>query len=166
MTQLWDQYLSHNDYQWRHLRIRAEASGVALNAHSAGVTEINVGGLEALSTELAKSSLQAMGISINTKNLHDVENALLRTLIKEWGTKSYGFSLERKALFDESSLSTNQTKIESESQTKIKKLFKAHCYFGLKPNSKTQDLLQHLYCYPKFGVSTGALNFLLNELGL
>ena len=72
LTQLWDGYLSHNDYQWRHLRIRAEASGVALNAHSAGITEINVGGLEALSTQLAKSSLEAMGISINTKNLHDV----------------------------------------------------------------------------------------------
>ena len=166
LTQLWDGYLSHNDYQWRHLRIRAEASGVALNAHSAGITEINVGGLEALSTQLVKSSLEAMGISINTKNLHDVENALLRTLIKEWGTKSYEFSLERKALSDESSLSTNQTKIESESQTEIKKRFKAHCYFGLKPKSNTQDLLQHLNCCPKFGGSTGALNFLLHELGL
>ena len=91
---------------------------------------------------------------------------MLRTLIKEWGTKSYEFSLERKALSDESSLSTNQTKIESESQTEIKKRFKAHCYFGLKPKSNTQDLLQHLNCCPKFGGSTGALNFLLHELGL
>jgi hypothetical protein len=39
-------------------RIRAEASGVALNAHSAGISEINVKGLQALSRKLAESDLR------------------------------------------------------------------------------------------------------------
>jgi hypothetical protein len=44
---------------------------------------------------------------------------------------------------------------------------KAHCYFGLKPNSKTPDCLEHLKCFMGYyGGSTGVLKFLLKELGL
>jgi hypothetical protein len=40
----------------QHLRIRAEADGVALNARSSGVTEVDVRGLQALARKLAESA--------------------------------------------------------------------------------------------------------------
>ncbi|MBF2066896.1 MAG: hypothetical protein IGS39_21135 [Calothrix sp. C42_A2020_038] len=50
---------------------------------------------------------------------------------------------------------------------KLENLFKAHCYFGLKPNSTTQDCFEHLKCFMEYyGGSTGVLKFLLKELGL
>ena len=64
---MWNKYISSDLYQWQHLRIRAESAGVALNAHSSGIKEINVKGLEALSNRLAGSALQALGI-INPEN--------------------------------------------------------------------------------------------------
>ncbi|MEM8723604.1 MAG: hypothetical protein AAGE84_30715 [Cyanobacteria bacterium P01_G01_bin.39] len=79
------------------------------------------------------------------------EVAALRTLIKEWGTKSYEFSLEKE-----------EEKKELNKKSKYNRLIKAHCYFGLKPNSPTQDSLQHLKC--DCGSSTSVLKFLLREL--
>lgn len=143
---MWDKYIGDSKYQWDHIRIRAEASGVALNAHSSGIKEINVKGLKALSSKLAGSILASVGITDNSsKSLGEI--AGLRTLIKEWGTKSYEFSLEKKEL--------NKKSIRD-------KLIKAHCYFGLKPDSSTQDSLQHLKC--DCGGSTAVLKFLLGEL--
>jgi hypothetical protein len=93
--------------------------------------------------------------------MSNVEDVILLTIIKEWGTKSYEFCLDREVISSEA---------EAEGLKKIKKLdylFKAHCYFGLKPYSKTQDSLQHLKCHSGYyGGSTGVLNFLLRELGL
>ncbi|MGJ5675103.1 MAG: hypothetical protein ACR9NN_16065 [Nostochopsis sp.] len=72
-------------------------------------------------------------------------------------------------------ISSNEFTIETEIETetdklkkiKVKHLIKAHCYFGLKPNSTTQDSLQHLKCYSRYyGGSTSVLEFLLKELGL
>ena len=159
---MWNQYLQDtNNYRWQHLRIRAEASGVALNAHSAGISEINVKGLQALSRKLAESALETLDFSDLTQ-CNRVENAILHTLIKEWGTKSYEFSLEK--------VPAQHQKLEAESSTKppeLDKLFKAHCYFGLKSDSRTQDAFQHLKCYDSgYGGSTLALDFVLRELGL
>ncbi|WP_319422995.1 hypothetical protein [Pleurocapsa sp. FMAR1] len=143
---MWDKYIRNSQYQWHHIRIRAESSGVALNAHSSEVKEINVKGLKALSGKLAESILESVGITDDlNKSLAEV--AALRTLIKEWGTKSYEFSLEKEDL---------------NKKSRYNRLIKAHCYFGLKPNSSTQDSLQHLKC--DCGGSTGALKFLLGEL--
>lgn len=148
---MWDEYLNKTPYRWQHLRIRAESSGVALNAHSSEVTEINVKGLKALSGKIAESTLAALEQTLEKKDL--VENAVLRTLIKEWGTKSYEFSLE----------TTNLNQNDNSNNNKNNK-FKAHCYFGLKPDSKTQDSLQHIKCYKVCGGSTEALKFLIREL--
>lgn len=150
LHQMWDKYLGNADYRWQHLRIRAYALGVALNAYSAGVAEIDAKGLQALSRELAKSAIESLDIKddngkIPQEKLHKVENALLRTLIKEWGTKSYEFSLHF----------TGNPKSEL--------LFKAHCYFGFKPDSISQDSLQHLRCD---GGSADVLKFIIGELGL
>jgi hypothetical protein len=162
LNQVWNQYLQDtNNYRWQHLRIRAEASGVALNAHSAGISEINVKGLQALSRKLAESALETLDFPDLTQ-CNRVENAILHTLIKEWGTKSYEFSLEK--------VPAQHQKLEAESSTKppeLDKLFKAHCYFGLKSDSRTQDAFQHLRCYDSgYGGSTLALDFVLRELGL
>jgi hypothetical protein len=61
------------------------------------------------------------------------------TLLKEWGTKSYEFQLDRELTATEIETETDKLK-----KIKVKHLIKAHCYFGLKPNSPTQDSLQHL----------------------
>lgn len=142
---MWDKYLNNKPYNWKHIRIRAEASGLAINAHSSGVQEIDVRGLQALSQHIAKSVLSKLHLDDDTESMSNVEDAILLTMIKEWGTKSYEFSLDRG----------------------LEGLFRAHCYFGLKPNSKTQDSLQHFKCYSMYyGGSTGVLNFLLKELGI
>lgn len=78
---MWAKYLRNPSYRWQHLRIRAEASGVALNAHSAGISEIDASGLQALSKTLAKSALEALGFVDDSIELNLVENALLRTLL-------------------------------------------------------------------------------------
>lgn len=157
---MWDKYLNHDPYKWRHLRIRAEASGLAINAHSAGVQEIDVRGLQALSQELANSVLNRLGLVDDPEKISAAEDAILLTLIKKWGTKSYEF------LLDEELIST-EIEIDQSKKAKVKHLIKAHCYFGLKPNSTTQDSLQHLKCHSGYyGGSTSVLRFLLKELGL
>lgn len=156
---MWDKYLNKPPYKWKHSRIRAEASGLAINAHSSGVQEIDVRGLQALSQHIAKSVLSTLDLADDAEKMSGVEDAILLTMIKEWGTKSYEFSLDREIIYSDA---------EGERLKKIKLeyLFKAHCYFGLKPNFKTQDSLQHLRCYSAYDGSTSVLNFLLKELGL
>lgn len=110
--------------------------------------------------KLAKSANEILKLSEDSEKLQHIENALLRTLIKEWGTKSYGFSLDK---ISDSSENSSQS---SENKPKCDRVFKAHCYFGLKPNSKTQDSLLHLKCYNDYGASVGTLKFLLRELAM
>ncbi len=155
---MWNKYLNKSingvSYKWKHLRIRAEASGLFINAHSSGIQEIDVRGLQALSQKLAHSVLNILGLSGDLEKISNAEDAILFTLIKDWGTKSYEFELDKELIVNE---------IEKEKLKNTgKRLIKAHCYFGLKPHSTTQDSLQHLKCY---GGSTGVLKFLLKELG-
>jgi hypothetical protein len=157
---LWNKYLNNSTYRWQHLRIRAESSGVALNAHSAGVADIDVKGLKALTHKLAESALESLKIPKNDSEISLVEIALLQTLIKEWGTKSYEFSLA-KICTQTSGLSVNVDKVGGE---KEKKIFRAHCYFGFKLDSDVPDSLQHLHCFLDYGGSNKVLQFLLTEL--
>jgi len=153
---MWDKYLNCSPYKWRHLRIRAEASGLVINAQSAGVAEIDVRGLQALSQELANSVLSTLGMVGDPEKVSNAEDAILLTLIKKWGTKSYGFQLDKELTVDE--LAVNTLK-----KVNLQTLIKAHCYFGVKPDSRNQDSLQHIRCY---GGSRGVLEFLIKELGL
>lgn len=150
---LWDKYLSNTQYIWRHLRIRADNRGVELNAHSTGAFEqehIQMRGLQALSRHLAYSALNSLNIQETPQVVNSVENSLLRTLIQEWGTKSYEFSLDK--IFS--------------SGEKQQSLFRAHCYFAEGPSSSPQDSFQHLLCFTKnYGGSSQSLRFLLSELG-
>lgn len=164
LSGLWDKYLNKEvrgfKYDWQHLRIRAEASGVALNARSAGSSEIDVRGLQALSKQLAKSAIESLGLKAleDSSKFSDVENAILRTIIREWGTKSYEFRLDRRNVITGNEISDKEHKKEF--------VFKAHCYFGAKPKSEQPDALIHLHCYIEYGGSTGALDFLINEIEL
>lgn len=145
---LWDRYRSDPDYRWLHLRIRAERYGVALSARSAGVTEVDVAGLEALTRNLARSAAKAAKIA-DSQLIFEMEAELLRTLLREWGANSYAFQLDRAA---------------EEEEGAYKTLFKGHCYFGLRGNLQNQDRLQHIECYQASGGSTGALSFFLGNL--
>ncbi|NJL40351.1 MAG: hypothetical protein HC899_29105 [Leptolyngbyaceae cyanobacterium SM1_4_3] len=137
---------------WRHLRIRADNRGVALNAHSTGAFDqekLQMRGLQALSKQLASSALSSLKIQETAELVSSVESSLLRTLIQEWGTKSYEFSLDGVP----------------ETENKRIGLFRAHCYFANGPSPSPQDSLQHLHCFTgNYGGSSQALNFLLSEL--
>lgn len=153
LQDLWDKYVEHSEYVWRHLRIRADNRGVALSVHSTGAAdkeELQMRGLQALSKELAASALRSLNLEKTAERVMSVENALLKTLIKEWGTRSYEFSLNKL----------------SNGEEQDKEVFRAHCYFALGKSSSPQDSFQHLLCYTKeYGGSGQALRFLLSELG-
>ncbi|MCP6762363.1 MAG: hypothetical protein NHB32_27260 [Fischerella sp. CENA71] len=165
MDDMWSKYLGKSaidsDYKWQHWRVRTEADGVAMNAHSSGAAQKIVKGLQTFARHLAEVSLKPHGLSNNIDALSISENEILNALLKERGTKSYEFSLDRQVYLNEASTQGSERQVQTEH------LFKAHCYFGLKPFSKTQDSLQHLKCYKKlYGGSTGVLEFLVRELGL
>lgn len=153
LQDLWDKYLGNSQYIWRHLRVRADNRGVALNVHSTGAAdneERQMRGLQALSKELASSALRSLDIEKTSELVGSVENALLRTLIREWGTRSYEFSLNRM----------------SKSSDGGGEIFRAHCYFAVGKSSSPQDSFQHLHCFTQdYGGSGQALRFLLSELG-
>ncbi|MEE3716835.1 hypothetical protein V2H45_08760 [Tumidithrix elongata RA019] len=155
---LWDKYISNPKYVWRHLRIRADHHGVALNAHSTGAFDREseqIRGLQALARQLAYSALDSLNIEKKPEVIKSVESSLLRTLIQEWETKSYEFSLDEITESELSELSNDNRK----------SLFRAHCYFANGISNSPQDALQHLNCFVKdYGGSSKALSFLLSEL--
>lgn len=166
---LWDKYNESPQYNWSHKRVRAESSGIALNAHSSGDDEIDIGdkGLKGLSRTLAEVALDSLEYIFphNPQKLNQVETAILHTLIREWGTKSYEFSL--KKILNTSDVNLDSINFDEDVQEiQTKTLFRVHCYFGLHLLSKSQDSLQHLKCYKECGGSVGVLKFLLTELGI
>lgn len=167
---LWDKFLESPRYDWSHKRIRAESSGIALNAHSSGDKEIDLGdkGLKGLSRTLAEAALDSLESVFphDPQKLSQVETAILHTLIREWGTKSYEFSLKEVLETVNSDAAINSFDDNTQKKAKAETLFRVHCYFGLNPLSKTQDSLQHLKCYKECGGSVGVLRFLLAELGI
>jgi hypothetical protein len=166
---LWDKYHERPQYNWSHKRVRAESSGIALNAHSSADDEIGIGdkGLKGLSRTLAEAALDSLEYVFphDPQKLNQVETAILHTLIREWGTKSYEFSL--KKTLNTANVNSDSISFDEDAQkTQTEALFRVHCYFGLNPFSKNQDSLQHLKCYKECGGSVGVLRFLLAELGL
>ncbi len=164
---LWDKFLNDPNHKWSHKRVRAESSGIALNAHSSADNEVDVEGrgLKGLSHTLAESVLEALQYPFpyDVDKLGVVETAILHTLIREWGPKSYEFSLKKINGIAPDNSSEKQDEDYSLSEETI---FRVHCYFGLHSNSKNQDSLRHLKCYKECGGSVGALEFILQELGV
>jgi hypothetical protein len=121
---LWDKFLENTNYTWTHTRIRAESSGVSLNAH-AGTTDadLNIGGILHLATTVrtaVQQELESKGYALPSPE--HIDNTILRTLIREYGALSYGFHLS----------AWGET------------VFKAHSYFGLKPNGRSPDSFPHM----------------------
>jgi len=166
LDKLWKKYLDDENlsesYVWRHLRIKAESSGVALNAKSSpgNSSEFSLEGLLALANKLAESATHSLAKndktsaqydSTDSKIIHEtLKTSLLKTLIKEWGAMAYEFQLDRL----------------EEDKTKVVRVFRAYCNFGLREELDTEDALQHLKCFSEYGNSNGALDFLAKEISL
>lgn len=144
LHRLWDIYRNDEECLWTDLRIRAESGGVSLNARSAGsTTEIDVKGIQHLARTLSLSALRELNIpSTDTLLVKRVEEALLRTLIREFGAKSYEFSLK-----------TNNSNI-----------LKAHIYFGVKPDFPGPDSFPHVNCYTTWCNDRVQLKFVLDHI--
>jgi len=141
---LWDKYRHNPSYLWTDRRIRAESSGVSLNAHAGAVHEIDVGGILHLARTV-RSSIQQELQTKHGQGMPDpctFDEVIMRTLIREFGTLSYEFSLE-------------------EGQSVV---FRAHSYFGLRPQSNSRDRFPHLKLHTSRRHHLDQMGFLLNHL--
>lgn len=164
LEKLWHKYLEDvnfsDSYNWGHIRIKAESSGVALNAKTSlkGSSEMSLKGLVALADALSKSAIKSLSaqeiVDFNADSgkeifaLEALKNCFLKTLIKDWGAMAYEFSLDRL----------------DDDKMKKEKIFRAYCNFGVRKDLDTEDGLQHLKCFADYGNSSGALKFLLQEM--
>jgi hypothetical protein len=112
--------------------------------------DIDIDGLDVLSERLAVTCIKAIGIQSDKSTQSKVKDAITKTLIQEWGAKSYEFILEK-----------NATEYENK-----EKLFRSHCYFGKNNETRGEDSFPHFKCYADYGNSVGTLDFLLEELKL
>jgi len=146
LHRLWDRYRDNPSYEWLDRRIRAESGGVALSAHAGTVVEFEVAGIRRLAYTIRSSIERELETKYNLK-LPDPENldeVILRTLLREFGALSYEFSLENEG--DD-------------------KLFRAHNYFGLKPETTSPDSFPHSRIFTTWRDDLGQLDFLLRHLG-
>ncbi len=116
-------------YEWKHLKIRSEAHGIALNARTAYQTKsIEDTGLIKLARSIKNAIAEDLtkNNSINLPDEQRVERVVLNTLIREHGALSYEFALsERKEL-----------------------MLRMHVYFGFRgESSPTQDRFPHIKVY-------------------
>lgn len=146
-----DRYVDNDsgDYRWIHKAVRSNYESVALNASgSTGGTkeERAASGLTILTQELAETAAQAVGLQKDEKAVTKIERALLRKILRQWGTKSYEFILNAGAGGDG--------------------IARMRIYFGAETpldGKQTQDTIQHVHCFAKYGNSTEALKFILEE---
>lgn len=141
---MWKKYVDSSSFTWRHDRIRAESSGIALNAHASKIREINISGLEGFTDKAARAALRGAGVRVDSAMVKRSRAEVMKTMVKEMGTKSYELTLQNSENED---------------------MFSAHCYFGNIEMKGDQDSLQHLKCSMSLKGNWGALRFLLKELG-
>lgn len=145
-----DRYVDSDEYDWHHKAVRSAYESVALNASGSGATgtreERAASGLQNLTRELATTAAKAIGRGKDNEAIDKIDRALLRKILREWGTKSYEFILHDGG--------------------EDAPLARMRVYFGAdtpKDGKQTQDTIQHVHCYAKYGGSTGALKFILEE---
>jgi hypothetical protein len=136
---LYDRY-PQNTVTWQHLKVRALTQGVSVNA--SGREETSFSGVQKLTRSLAETALRELGHAVNAENLRKLDQAMLRTVLREWGLKSYNFSVT----------------------TPNGRQFCAHCYFGADDDADNADSFPHFHCQIKRGGSNAALKFLLSEM--
>lgn len=143
---LWDKYRNKEEFVWTDTRIRAESGGVSLNARSSGansVVDIDVRGIKHLARTISLAVIRKMDITnLSRGELNQIEETVLRTLIREFGTKSYEFSLE----------------------TKSDKIMKAHFYFGTRPEIPGPDTFPHVNCFTSWRHDKEQFMFLLRHI--
>jgi hypothetical protein len=140
---LWEKYRGDSNYRWIDRRIRAESGGVSLNAR-AGVFELDTEGIRGLARTVRKAVERDL-VSRYGEDFRDqsvLDEVILRTLMREYGTLSYEFSLE-----------DNQNLI-----------IRTHSYFGLRPQLNSPDCLQHMNVYYSKRDELEQLEFLLSQI--
>ena len=140
---VWDKYRSSGQYEWVDKRIRAQAAGISLSARAGAVEEASVSGIRRLAQTLRRAVEQhASSRHSALPQPEEVDEVLLRTLIKEFGTVSYEFQLMPRG---------------------GSPLFWAHAYFGAKPGSHSPDQFPHLSFRSSAGGDLDQLRFLLDH---
>lgn len=145
---LWDEFRLNPNYVWEDLRIRAESGGVSLNVQSPGKSasseeDINISDIKHLAKTLSFSVTKELDLyPLDSQRQARLEESILRTLIREFGAKSYEFSLSQQG----------------------KKILRAHFYFGTKPNIPSRDCFPHINCFAKWGTDKEQFNFMLQYL--
>ncbi len=150
LHKLWDRYRQDPQYHWIDRRIRAEASGISLNAR--GILDIELSndkkGLKSLSRAIWNSLEYEFKKhpTIELPKNHQFDEVVLGTMIRDLGALSYELELRDKV--DES--------------TK----FRAHFYFGLKPDlsQPTRDTFPHIKLYIKDLSDTEQIQFLIDNI--
>lgn len=161
LDDVWDDYRDKTEFRWIDKRIRAERHGVAIGAHSSAASEIDITGIQAFAATLARSALTSIG-DTSPDHLELAQASILRTMIKEFGPKSYELKIDRRGEKDSDPFSSiDELEEEEETVPADDRLLRAHCYFGGKPAESGQDGFQHLNCWSNYGGSYGALRFLL-----
>jgi hypothetical protein len=145
LHQLWDYYRAQDGYVWTDLRIRAESGGVSLNARSAGAgsdVEIDVKGINHLAHTLSLSVLKELDLKLDELKQRRLQDHILQTIIRQFGAKSYEFSLEGES----------------------GKILKAHFYFGMKPNYPSPDAFPHINCHTSWKNDVDQLAFIVEQI--
>jgi hypothetical protein len=126
LHRLWNGYLKQPGYEWKHRRIRAESSGVSINAHagSRSILELEGQGISHLASTIRIAVALEMQerYSITLPDPSYFDDIILRTIIREYGALSYEFSLKQHG----------------------KLIFRAHSYFGDKTEKPSQDSFPHM----------------------
>jgi hypothetical protein len=151
-----ERYEDHPQYKWDHKAVRSIFDSVALSASGSGTKMITgsnkeeraASGLQILTEELASTVAEALGIK-DEALVRKGERALLRKILRGQGTKSYEFTLD-----------------ERQSGNPIARMRVSFGVDTAHAGRQTQDTIQHVHCFAKYGRSTGALKFILSELGL
>jgi hypothetical protein len=142
LHELWDAYRYNEDYSWIDRRIRAESGGVSLNARAGHIQELSIKGIRGLANTI-RCSIESELAKTYGHGLPDgqaVDEVILRTLLREFGTLSYEFSLE---------------KINGE------RFFRAHTYFGQRNHFDGPDCFPHLNVFTTWQSDLSLLHFLL-----
>lgn len=165
LDKLLTKYDGDPDFNWHHLRVRAEAEGIALSARTgaAKISEIDISGIRGFTRALAVAAANVFGKKADSDAVDKTEKAILRTLLHEWGTLSYEFLLERNDATPHSESDDDEADDDDDANTEVE-AFRGHLYFGAKPEGKGPDQLPHCKCFKRFGGSAGARRFLLRHL--
>lgn len=140
------EYEDQPGFNWHHERIRAENHGVAVNARGAKIDSVNINGIRRLTAALAKAALDSVA-KVAKEDLRAAERAILRTLLHEWGTKSY------------------ECRVEQDDKVPV---FRAHCYFGALDTvagDNGPDGFPHLKCFGRYGGSAAVRDLILRYVG-